>query len=390
MNYFMKQHTPFVGHHFFIWTLLIVFSVSCTAPPKKQSDPVPNTQRTIQQDIDTSTTNYDLQLLQPSTYEAPPLSMFVRRIFQDGNGNLWFGTNGDGVIRYNGTTIEQFSINEGFGGVAVRGIVEDTLGNLWFGTDSGLTQFDGTSFKNFTTQDGLAHNDIWTLKIDAAGLLWIGTYGGVSIFNGDGFSSFTLPETPVDHTRGVSSTKLVHDIMQDRSGNMWFATNKGAFVYDGTTLTNLSKKDGLANNIVNDLLEDSFGNIWFATHHKGVSRFTPTELRTPGQKAFINFTETGVIQGNEVWSLFEDSKKNIWFPAEGFGVYRYDGTQFRNYSTEHGLTSNAVQDIYEDKKGRIWLGGHMGLFRYEPSTTGANKKSIYRVTKSGPWPTDLH
>ena len=44
------------------------------------------------------------------------ISPFVRRIFQDKSENLWFGTNGDGVIRYDGDSLEYFSINEGFGG----------------------------------------------------------------------------------------------------------------------------------------------------------------------------------------------------------------------------------------------------------------------------------
>ena len=74
------------------------------------------------------------------------ISAFVRRIFQDKSGNLWFGTNGDGVIRYDGDSLEYFSINEGFGGVAVRGIVEDKKGNVWFVTNGGVTKYDGESF----------------------------------------------------------------------------------------------------------------------------------------------------------------------------------------------------------------------------------------------------
>jgi hypothetical protein len=65
---------------------------------------------------------------------TPAISEFIRRIFQDTSGNFWFGTNGDGVVRYNGDALEYFSIKEGFGGHAVRGILEDKKGNVWFGT----------------------------------------------------------------------------------------------------------------------------------------------------------------------------------------------------------------------------------------------------------------
>ncbi|MBQ0786798.1 MAG: hypothetical protein KBT69_04815, partial [Oceanihabitans sp.] len=68
--------------------------------------------------------------LEPSIDDQ--ISPFVRRIFQDKKDHFWFGTNGDGVARYNGHTLEYFSINNGLGGSAVRGIVEDNTGNIWF------------------------------------------------------------------------------------------------------------------------------------------------------------------------------------------------------------------------------------------------------------------
>ena len=75
---------------------------------------------------------------------APRVSDFVRRIFQDKNGHLWFGTNGDGVARYNGESLAYFNLKEGFGGAAVRAIIEDKEGNVWFGTSGGITKYDGT------------------------------------------------------------------------------------------------------------------------------------------------------------------------------------------------------------------------------------------------------
>ncbi|MGB5369750.1 MAG: two-component regulator propeller domain-containing protein, partial [Flavobacteriaceae bacterium] len=96
-------------------------------------------------ELERTNQNYGMPLLEPQR-----LSDFVRRIFQDKQGNLWFGTNGDGVIRFDGSKLEYFAIDEGFGGIAVRGIVEDKHGNIWFGTEQGLTKFDGRSFTNFT------------------------------------------------------------------------------------------------------------------------------------------------------------------------------------------------------------------------------------------------
>ena len=77
------------------------------------------------------------------TMTTTPLSQFVRRIFEDRSGCLWFGTNGDGVGRYNGKVVEFFCEKEGFPGLAVRAIVQDKHDTIWFGTDHGLIKYAG-------------------------------------------------------------------------------------------------------------------------------------------------------------------------------------------------------------------------------------------------------
>lgn len=302
------------------------------------------------------------------------ISQFVRRIFQDSHGNFWFGTNGDGAVRYDGNSLTYFRKENGFAGRAVRGIVEDETRNVWFGTDAGVSRYDGKTFTNYTTNDGLVGDDVWRMYIDKSGIIWVGTIDGLSRFDtaSGKFVEFPVPPaTELDPLRGVTSLMLVHDLMEDSNGNLWIAIGTGGVHrYDGKTFTNITEKDGLANNSVNDILEDSDGNIWFATHHGGVSRFDG--------KTFTNFTLDGTIDGHEVWSLYEDRSGNIWFPAEGYGVYCYDGTAFKNYYKDDGLYSNAIQCIYEDKDGRIWCGGYLGLFRMIDDR-------FLQVTIDGPW-----
>ena len=306
----------------------------------------------------------------PSLNISNQISPFVRRIFQDSKGDLWFGTNGDGIAHFNGDTLQYFSINEGFLGTAVRAIREDSKGNLWFASNKGLIKYNGSSFKVFSSDYGLPHEDTWSLCIDSKGLIWVGTLEGVCRFNGKTFSPFEIPISVADYDRGVSSGKNIHAIMEDSKGNMWFSNNGGLYIYDGKILQHLSEKDGLCNNSVNDILEDDKGRIWLATHYNGVCIYDG--------KSFEHVASNKGVQGTEVWSLYKDTHGNIWFPVEGFGVYRYDGISYKNYSSKHGLKSNAIQSVFEDREGRLWLGGWMGLFRYD----GTN---FFSVGKSGPW-----
>lgn len=332
----------------------------------------------------------------PSIFTTPrieeQISPFVRRIFQDSKGNFWYGTNGDGVVYHDGDTLTYFNVKQGFAGPAVRSILEDKLGNLWFGTNNGLSKYNletdigkEAAFINFHQEDGLVHNDIWSMLIDSNGIIWIGTLQGVSRFDGQTFSYVELPESAIDPTRGVTSKRIVHDIMEDREGNLWFATNGGVYIFDPNTekiIDHISEEDGLCNNVVNDLLQDTSGNIWFATHHNGVCRLN-SDWDTINPNTFNYFGTKDQINGTEVWSLFEDSNGNIWFPTEGYGVYVYDGNSFHNISENEGLASKAVQTIYEDKDKVMWFGGYMGLYKLQlPAKVFSNQNlQVHNVTR---------
>lgn len=325
---------------------------------------------------------FALALWLPAAAMAQPLpdpllehqiSPFVRRIHQDHRGHMWFGTNGDGVIRHDGSSLQGFSLGEGLGGDAVRGIVEDADGNVWFGTSGGLTRWDGTTFTNFTIGDGPAHpgsDDVWALTIGSDGTIWVGTLTGASTFDGRTFTPFDLPETEPDHSRGVTSSRIVHSIIEDSRGRMWFATTGGVFIRDGAELKNISTADGLCGDVVNDVLEAPDGSFWFATHHHGVCRLK--------DGAFTHFGSADGVEGEEAWDLFADRAGNVWFPTEHHGVYRYDGASFRRFGQEDGLLSPAVQCTFEDHQGRIWVGGYRGLYRHDG-------KGFVNLTKELPW-----
>lgn len=318
----------------------------------------------------------------------------VRSIFEDKAGNLWLGTNGDGVCRYDPSAAPRgeksttyFGTKEGFSGTDVRCIAEDKNGNLWFGTNSGVSKFDGKNFTNFTVNDGLADNSVWSMLIDKAGTVWVGTLEGVCRYNpstapagSKAFTGFSIPEAEQnDFSRKVSGTKIIWDIKEDRAGNIWFATNgRGAYRYNGKTLTNISAKEGLCSNFVNCIVEDKKGDIWFATQHGGVCRYHPSAKPGTGSQAFTTFTYQDGICSTEIWTMYGDKTGNVWIAGKGCGVDRYDGKIFTNFpmNTTIGLTivRNAVLSVFEDRKGGVWVGCSGGLYRFDG-------KSFVNVTK---------
>ena len=288
------------------------------------------------------------------------VSEFVRTMFQDKQGNYWFGTNGNGIIRYDGQTLEMMVIEGIHPNIRVMEIVEDKAGHVWFGTSDGLLQYDGKKFTLYAKEEGLPGGDmeIWSLAIDQSGRMWVGSMGGLSHFDGKRFTPFPLPETKVENRQYMLSDKLVFKILEDREGAMWFATDgNGIFKYKQGEFMHLSTQNGLTDNNTSEIFEDKQGNIWIGTFYGGVSRFDG--------KTFTNFTKDGTIEGEEAYNFCEDRQGNMWFSAEGQGVYRYDGNRFTHFTTENGLTTDVVQSIFEDQKGQLWFGTWQGICIYD-------------------------
>ena len=281
---------------------------------------------------------------------------FVRTMYQDKKGNFWFGTNGSGIIRYDGQKLEKISIAGIHRNTRILKIKEDKEGLLWFGTSDGLIKYDGEKFSIFSKKDGLPGDDeeIWGLTIDKNGLIWVGTMSGVSHFDGKKFTPFFLPDTLVQNPNPILSTKRISGFLEDTAGNMWINNDgNGIFKYKSGIFKHLTTDNGLTDNNAGVALQDKKGNLWISSYFGGVSKFDGTN--------FINYTKDGIVEGIETSSFFEDSNGNIWFTAENVGVYKYDGSKFTLYTTKNGLTTNGIQCIFEDNKGQMWFTTWQGM-----------------------------
>jgi ligand-binding sensor domain-containing protein len=320
------------------------------------------------------------------------ISDYVREVYQERSGAMWFGTNGEGVIRWDGEALEFFGPREGFGGVAVRGIAEDADGALWFATDRGVTRLVGETFTNYTADDGLLDESVWSILVDSSGTVWAGTHEGVCRLEGDRFVGFGLPRVEVERPESRFSPLVVMAMLEDREGNIWFGTDgEGAHRWDGDGFTSYTAREGLGGNMVRSIAGDREGRVWVGSDGGGVSRWDGASWRT--------FTTEDGLTGDRVWEIREDSAGNMWFSTLGEGACRWDGKEFRafgvaqglivnelpcpcgsgfTYETCHGPGGGHVQEIFEDRDGVLWFGCSGGLFRLEGDR-------FVNVTREGPW-----
>lgn len=82
-------------------------------------------------------------------------------------------------------------------------------------------------------------------------------------------------------------------------------------------------------------------------------------------------TEQGLSQGM-VFTMFQDKEGFLWFATKD-GLNRYDGFSFKVFTNDpnnpRSISNNSVRIIYEDSKGRLWLGlENNGLNVYDKKT----------------------
>jgi ligand-binding sensor domain-containing protein len=113
----------------------------------------------------------------------------VTALFYDSQKRLWIGTNGGSTVSWidEKGTMHQLSLLNGSQGTFVRDIYEDRKGDIWFATWlDGLIQYDGVVPKSYKKYNGFPENDINTIGGDKYGNLWFGLYS-------KGLAEYTLP-----------------------------------------------------------------------------------------------------------------------------------------------------------------------------------------------------
>jgi ligand-binding sensor domain-containing protein len=293
----------------------------------------------------------------------------IRSIFQDRQGNYWFGTNSAGVYRYDGKSVTQYTVKDGLSNNQVNSIQQDASGHLWFGTGLfGVSRFDGKKFTAFTDKENLrvSHgtDDDWRTTPND---LWFYAGGGAYRYDGDSLVYLPLTQPAPGSSQSAPapfelSRFSVYSLLKDKKGNVWFGTQaQGVCRFDGKNLKWFTEKN-LAGPAVLAIYEDSQGNTWFGNNGGGLYKYDGKKVINISAAHGLDneeFRASGQSNAGSVariYAINEDNAGNIWIGTVDAGVWRFDGNEFKQYSAKDGLHSNAINTIYKDKDGVLWFG----------------------------------
>ena len=283
---------------------------------------------------------------------------------EDSEGNIWFGTEGGGICVYNGESFTRFSEEEGFSNNIIKAIIQDSKGNIWIGTrGGGVCKYRDNTFTFFSKKEGLSDNNIWSLFENSNGDIWFGTEKGVNIYDGQSITYLAANE-------GLSN-EFIRSMTEDKNGQTWIGTEGGGvYVFDGKFITNYSIKEGLSNNKVRSMLCDNNGLLWLGTEGGGVNIYN--------RNSFSYLQKKDGLSDNDVRCIVQDNIGNIWFGTEGGGISILNNTRFEKIND--GLSDHLFRAIIEDSENNLWFGSSSnGIIKFD----GSNYKN-YNINSKLP------
>ncbi|MGH9803368.1 MAG: two-component regulator propeller domain-containing protein, partial [Blastocatellia bacterium] len=277
----------------------------------------------------------------------------------------------------------------------INRIRRDSRGYLWVCTDEGLARFDGYRFVNYGTAQGLPNLTVNDFLEARDGTYWIATDGGVCLFNTVGkaapYQPSANPPAPMFTVYRVSEreeTNHVNGLLEDPDGSLWLATSGGLFHLQRAggqvriEAVEIGYPAGARDERhVTKLSFDSRGALW-AMAISGLYR------RPPGGRWELYGVENG-FPNAFVQSLFEDRRGRLWVGSRNDGLHQLvanpqPGQQIveKTYAIRHGLPGVDVRNITPLPDGRVWLCVVGGLVLFNPEASD-DAKFINYTTEHG-------
>jgi len=346
-----------------IFSLSIVM-LSCINPSAKSTLPL---------------THVDEQKLAGDVVEK--LGIHLWYVFQDRENNYWFGSDGEGVFRYDGKSIVNYTTKHGLPNDRIRQIQQDEDGNMYFSTLDGICKFDGVKFSKLqpvkTKEWKSEPSDMWFYMLGKKDEDGPYRYDGKTLYNLEFPKHYLHDEFIEGGINPFFSPYEIYTIYKDRKGFMWFGTSVfGACRFDGENVKWMYEKDltivpAGGSFGIRSIYEDKEGRFWIC-NTKNRFEFDLEKTKSSDRLQYERVKGIGdskIFGGDEYIyysHIVEDSDGNIWLTTWSQGVYKYDGTDITHYPVLDGSQQVNVVSMYKDRSGDLWLGTNdSGVFRFD-------------------------
>lgn len=337
-------------------------------------------------------------------------------LYEDMNGDIYAGTTGKGLLRYDPKTDNFVAIAyKGKQNLPIKVLYAGTQDELYIGTDgNGLKILNNkrqeiTDFLFNNTYFDFSTSKIHSILKDNAGNFWLAIYQkGVIMIPAQSNSFNYLGYKSID--KNMIGSSCITSLCKDHTGILWVATdNDGVY---GITQEGKQKAHFLptadASSVpatVMSIYEDSEHNLWFGSYIKGMGKINRQTGHCTYQQDLLDKNGNQI---QRVYAFAQDRDKRLWIATMGAGLYyynlqtkrieckqtmndqlnnwigcllytndnklyagTYDGVtcidlNTKEHRTQHWLLRHIIFSMYQDKQGMIWIGTSEGLSCLNP------------------------
>lgn len=327
--------------------------------------------------------------------DAPSTNAPVELLYADGDGNLWAG--GDThLVRILDGRVAEITAATAIGGIpGLRSAFEDREGNLWLGSQwEGLTRLWNGWTRRYSVPDGLTDPIVWSVAQDPSGTLWVGGNDGVKRLEVDasGHRVF-VPVVPaallphphgynllaepgrlwigtrgglrvLDHGAGETVPKALPELaalggaqingLLREGRTLWIATPDGLFQFTGARLLRYGRAQGLDDPRVRYLHLGRSGRLYVGTQNGAYERRGGRFVRLG--------VDSGLPPNLDVTVVRELSDGMLVVGTLAEQMHLFDGRRWRALGSEQGMPTNAPFFLAESN-GDLWVAGIRGIAR---------------------------
>lgn len=347
-----------------------------------------------------------------------PMNSTVTSVMEDFEGNLWFTSSRQGVMKvinspfvditgisgldrvvvnttciyqgdlYIGTEVglqlmdknynqKENVLTELLEGVRIRSIKSDSAGRLWLSTysndsDYGLICYYGDgNYKIFNQEAGMVSSKIRTMTELSDGTIAVATSGGVNLIRDDKIIA------SYDETYGISNTEIL-SIAEGENGSIYFGSDGGGlYIVENDQLKWLGMDDGLRSQIIMQLHKDPLRDVYWIITSNSIAYLRDGTVHTLSNFPYSNNYDMQFDANGGIWIL---SSNGIYF-VNGDSLLEDENLVYSYYDTLSGLPSIATSGSrnYISEDGTLYIAGISGVSSININTARNGKNDAKLV-----------
>ncbi len=320
----------------------------------------------------------------------------INCIAQNNLNGLWIGTS-KGAYYFNNNILKYFDESNGFTNYPVNCIFKDFDNNIWFGTNgAGIFRFDGDGFSILDQAQGVTE-PILQIAPDKNNNILMSGGSKLMIYNGEKISQIKIPL--------MDATDIFHCLYMDNEKNTWIVTVNGLWKKAGPNFTRFYPRNKNDTRILfNAMLEDHLKTKWVIASDgsyywdKGLKKISGvngmcTGIIEIGPDSILVTSSTKIF-------LVKDKKIDTSFKADflkgsnmdclkyykgriyigtfdnGLFVWNPHGGPVIHLNEKNGLSSASVYSIDVDKNGILWAGTGRAVNQFKIKNDGTFQRII--------------